>query len=347
MSLSVESLEQSIDALFDATEHLRTPLVDLGFNSDQAHECIFHVQDCLREWIGEHRDYFTVCMEVQPDNLPEKLMSFAGSIEYGMHYHNRWHMLHLRRLIRPLLPAHTVFQDTAPLLIESDRTSVVTQGIDTLVAATDYLRNRLVDAQFSPSDVDAWLIHIYEVLGSWRRVEVRLFNLCMKADVESTPRFLHDFADDLLNKVKRLELHHARQLYKLLEPYDPEVKYDEEDDIAEHFAGTKAAWRAPFDALVAQLKAFGDEVDVSPRMSYILLLREDGRTFAEERPFGIVQVTDRQLDIGIRRKGVPADGCFAESGSWNAMVTHRVQIDDPTQIDAEVIAWLKEAYKWA
>jgi hypothetical protein len=37
-------------------------------------------------------------------------------------------------------------------------------------------------------------------------------------------------------------------------------------------------------------------------------------------------------------------GRFEEAGAWNAMVTHRVRITDPKQIDAEVINWLKQAY---
>lgn len=50
------------------------------------------------------------------------------------------------------------------------------------------------------------------------------------------------------------------------------------------------------------------------------------------------------MDIGIKRKGVAPTERFEVAGSWNAMVTHRVRISDPQQIDAEVIAWLQQAY---
>jgi hypothetical protein len=43
---------------------------------------------------------------------------------------------------------------------------------------------------------------------------------------------------------------------------------------------------------------------------------------------------DREVVRG--QKGQVAQG--------NAMVTHRVRISDPKQIDAEVLAWLKQAY---
>ena len=32
-------------------------------------------------------------------------------------------------------------------------------------------------------------------------------------------------------------------------------------------------------------------------------------------------------------------------GSWNNMVTHRVRISNPKQIDKELLAWLQKAYK--
>lgn len=115
----------------------------------------------------------------------------------------------------------------------------------------------------------------------------------------------------------------------------PKVEPDEA--LTQHFTGAKASWRAAFDGLVTSVKAFGPDVSVSAGKSYISLLRSG-------RKFGIVQVTAKRLDIGIKLAGAPFGGKFAESGSWNAMVTHRVQIDDPSQIDAEMTSWLKQAY---
>jgi len=50
------------------------------------------------------------------------------------------------------------------------------------------------------------------------------------------------------------------------------------------------------------------------------------------------------MDIGIKLKGVEPIGRLESSGSWNAMVTHRVRISPPDQLDPEVLAWLKQAY---
>jgi hypothetical protein len=51
-----------------------------------------------------------------------------------------------------------------------------------------------------------------------------------------------------------------------------------------------------------------------------------------------------RIDIGIKLKGVAPAGRLAAAGSWNNMATHRLRISDPNQIDAELVAWLKQAY---
>ncbi len=121
----------------------------------------------------------------------------------------------------------------------------------------------------------------------------------------------------------------------ILHADEPRVSTD--DAVAKHFTGAKAAWRTPYDDLLAKLKQFGKDVRVAPTSSYISLLRGDAK-------FGIVQITGKRMDVGIKLAGAPVEGRYEESGAWNAMVTHRVRIDDPAQIDAELLSWLKQAY---
>ena len=115
----------------------------------------------------------------------------------------------------------------------------------------------------------------------------------------------------------------------------PHVSTD--DKISRFFAGQRAHWRQAYDGLIGKLKGFGSDVTVSPTDTYISILRKG-------RKFSIVQVTSDRLDIGIKLKGTPSKGRFEPSGSWSSMVTHRVRVDDPRQIDAEVISWLRRAY---
>jgi hypothetical protein len=116
----------------------------------------------------------------------------------------------------------------------------------------------------------------------------------------------------------------------------PEVKPDER--IVRLFAGGKEKWRTNYDALVAKLNAFGADVKVAPTNTYISLLRGSNK-------FGIVQPSAAErLDIGIKLKGVAPSERFEAAGAWNNMVTHRVRITEPEQIDEELLAWLKQAY---
>ena len=109
------------------------------------------------------------------------------------------------------------------------------------------------------------------------------------------------------------------------------------DRVAKLFAGRRSHWRESYDRLLEKVVSFGPDVTASPTDSYVSLLRS-GRKFA------IVQVTSDRLDLGIKLKGTPARARLEESGSWNSMVTHRVRIEDPKEINAQVISWLRQAY---
>jgi hypothetical protein len=104
------------------------------------------------------------------------------------------------------------------------------------------------------------------------------------------------------------------------------------------FSGTKAGWRAACDALIAGVAGFGPDAKASTNETYVNLLRAT-------RKFAIIQpASAKRLDIGIKLVGLAPAGRLEAAGSWNAMVTHRVRIADPAEIDAEVLAWLRAAY---
>ena len=108
--------------------------------------------------------------------------------------------------------------------------------------------------------------------------------------------------------------------------------------LDQHFRGSRARWRPPYDALIAQVEDFGADVSVEIGKTYLSLLRK-GRKFA------IVQVTGDRLDVGIKLNHDPRSGRFEPSGSWNSMVTHRVRSSEPDQIDDEVERELRKAYE--
>ncbi len=129
---------------------------------------------------------------------------------------------------------------------------------------------------------------------------------------------------------------HAGAIWQVIGHAD-DVKASPEDKIAKLFAGEKVKWRKAYDGLEERVRKFGADVQVAPNMTYINLCRGS-------KKFAVVQTTADRLDIGIKLKGVASAGRFETAGSWNAMVTHRVRVTDPKQIDKEVLAWLKQAY---
>ena len=112
-----------------------------------------------------------------------------------------------------------------------------------------------------------------------------------------------------------------------------------EDKMAALFAGPKARWRAPAEALIAEVRGWGGQAQ--PGGTYINLLR-DGKKFAIVQP-----ASAGRLDVGIKLKGTPAEGRYEPAGSWNAMVTHRVRVEDPAQVDADLAGWLRRAFEAA
>lgn len=108
------------------------------------------------------------------------------------------------------------------------------------------------------------------------------------------------------------------------------------------FSGKKAVWRPIYDALWSALQGFGDDVGTAPTDTYVSFIRGPKRG-----KIAIVQPGAGHLDIGIKRKGVKATGRFEAAGAWNSMVTHRVRIVDASQIDTELMEWLRAAYESA
>jgi hypothetical protein len=51
-----------------------------------------------------------------------------------------------------------------------------------------------------------------------------------------------------------------------------------------------------------------------------------------------------RLDIGINLKNVASTERLEKSGRFNAMLSHRVRVDAPAELDKELVGWLKRAY---
>lgn len=109
------------------------------------------------------------------------------------------------------------------------------------------------------------------------------------------------------------------------------------DLVANQYAGEKAALKPVYDTLIARINAFGKDVEISPKKAYVSLRRA--------KQFAIIQPsTKSRVDVGINLKGAAATGRLEASGSFNAMVSHRVRVESSKDVDAELVAWLRQAY---
>lgn len=112
---------------------------------------------------------------------------------------------------------------------------------------------------------------------------------------------------------------------------------DDDALIDGQYAGTKEPLRPIYDALIAVVKKFGKDVEISPKKAYVSLRRS--------KQFGLIQPsTATRVDVGINLKGTMPSARLEASGSFNAMVTHRVRLSDKKDVNTELIGWLKQAY---
>lgn len=111
------------------------------------------------------------------------------------------------------------------------------------------------------------------------------------------------------------------------------------DWIAEQYKG-KENLKAWYDKIMNEVNTFGKDIEVSPKKAYVSLRRK--------KQFAIIQPsTKARLDIGLNIKGVAPSGNVEAAGSWNAMCTHRIKLEDEKSINKDLINWIKQSYKQA
>lgn len=115
------------------------------------------------------------------------------------------------------------------------------------------------------------------------------------------------------------------------------ASHDDDALVAAAFDGAKAHWRPLYDRLVALVQGFGGDVELAPKKAYVSLRRK--------KQFALLQPSTKdRFDIGLALKGEEPEGRLELSGSWNAMVSHRVRIAVGEDMADDVAGWLRAAY---
>lgn len=95
--------------------------------------------------------------------------------------------------------------------------------------------------------------------------------------------------------------------------------------------------RPVYEAIVAAVTAFGDDVELAPKKTGVSL--RCAKQFALITP-----ATRNRVDLGINIRDVESSERLAEVGG---MCTHRVAVTDVSEVDQQLVGWLRTAYEQA
>lgn len=112
---------------------------------------------------------------------------------------------------------------------------------------------------------------------------------------------------------------------------------EETDLVAAQYAGAKAGLRAIHDTIIEHALGLGGDVEIAPKKTSVSLRRK--KQFALITP-----ATKTRVDLGLALKGDEPHGRLQ---TYNAMCSHHVRLETPEDVDAEVKAWMAEAYSRA
>ena len=108
--------------------------------------------------------------------------------------------------------------------------------------------------------------------------------------------------------------------------------------LDEIYSGPKAALRPIHEKLMEAIMQLG-EFEIAPKKGYVSLRRK--RQFAMLGP-----ATNTRFELGLNHKNLPEDERLIAQPA-GSMCNYKVKLTDASQVDAAVIAWVKQAYETA
>ena len=85
-------------------------------------------------------------------------------------------------------------------------------------------------------------------------------------------------------------------------------------------------------------QAFGSDVELAPRKSYVGLVRK--------KIFGVDRASTRtRIDLGLKLKGAEETVRLVEApGFGSGSITHKIALSSLEDVDEELISWMQQAY---
>lgn len=110
-----------------------------------------------------------------------------------------------------------------------------------------------------------------------------------------------------------------------------------DDLVNAQYSGPKESLKPIYDAVTEIVRKLGDDVEVSPKKTCV--------SYRRRKQFALIQASTRdRVDLGINLRGQDPAGRLEPSGSFNAMVSHRVRLSSPKEVNGEIQKWLRQAY---
>lgn len=115
---------------------------------------------------------------------------------------------------------------------------------------------------------------------------------------------------------------------------------DADQLIIDQYAKGKEHLKPIYELLVEKIKPLGGDIDFVTKKTSVSCVRK--------KQFALIQPsTKTRIDLGLKYKDKPHAGRLEPSGPFGAMCTHRVQLTEISQVNDELIGWIKEAYEGA
>jgi hypothetical protein len=107
------------------------------------------------------------------------------------------------------------------------------------------------------------------------------------------------------------------------------------DVLDEIYVGPKAALRPIHEAVMTAIAGFGP-FEIAPKKGYVSLRRK--KQFAMIGP-----ATNTRVEVGLNLKDVPGTDRLLPQPP-GGMCQYKVKVTDPSEVNAELIGWIRRAY---
>ncbi len=117
---------------------------------------------------------------------------------------------------------------------------------------------------------------------------------------------------------------------------DTDSSNDADAFIETQYKG-KEHLKAFYDKLLSEIEKFDGDFEIAPKKTYVSLKRK--------KQFVILNPTSKtRFEIGFNLKGIEAKGKL-ENEKPNGICSHKINLADISEIDKEIIDWIKMAYE--